>query len=61
MFVNNQEAIIKEIERHSSDSFPNECCGLVLKTKTSFTYLRAKNISKDPQHSFSIKRVKKEK
>ena len=43
-----------EIKSHSLESFPNECCGLVLsKEKESFVY-KCKNIAKDTVRDFRI-------
>lgn len=54
MFVNNQEAIIHQIEAHADREAPNECCGLVLIGSDGFEYLALKNEASDPQSAFVI-------
>jgi len=54
MFSNNQEEIIHAVERHALESFPNECCGVVLRLDNGFEYKEMLNLSETPQTSFKI-------
>lgn len=57
MFVNNQEDVILQIQNHAERSFPNECCGVVLKGRGGFEYIELENKSESPQTSFAVDSV----
>ena len=44
-----------QIKKHALKLYPNECCGLVVKTEKGYKYVKCENIAEDKANNFAIK------
>lgn len=44
-----------QIKKHALKDYPNECCGLIVKTDKGYKYVKCENIAEDTVNNFAIK------